>query len=87
MKRCPISTLLLAVLLFVAFAPVYARTQSSHPQSSHPPSVNAKQQKQAQKAEQKAAKKQAKAQKKEIKQQKKDAKKWNKNRPHTTTTG
>ena len=86
MKRCPISTLLLAVVVFAA-APVCARTQSSHPQSAQPPSVNAKQQKQAQKAEQKAAKKQAKAQKKEIKQQKKDAKTWNNNRPHTTTTG
>lgn len=87
MRRWLISTGLLAGLVFVGFAPVYARTQSSHPQSSHSPSVNAKQQKQAQKAAQKATKQQAKAQKKQIKQQQKDAKKWNKNRPHTSTTG
>ncbi len=82
MRRWLISTGLLAGLVFVASAPAYARTQSSHPES-----VNAKQQKQAQKAAQKASKKQAKAQKKQIKQQQKDAKKWNKNRPHTSTTG
>ncbi len=86
MRRWLISSVLLGGLVFVAFAPVYARTQSSHPQSSHSPSVNAKQQRQAQKAAQKASKNQAKAQKKQIKQQQKEAKKWNKSHPHTTTT-
>jgi hypothetical protein len=76
MKRLVIPTLLLAAL-----------TLSASTKYEHSPSVNAQQQKQAQKAAQKQAKKEAKAQKKQLNQQKKDAKKWNKNRPHTTTTG